>query len=74
MRTLVRSLVIKLAAICQLLKKYREDDCLVFCDVNTKKEVQVCSNHFHLLGSQLMEIPVEVSVLIWIKFLGVGTV
>jgi len=65
MRTLARSLVIKLAAIYLLLQKYREDHCLVFCEANTKK-VQVCSNHFQLLGNQLMECPVEVSVLIWI--------
>ena len=62
---LARRLVIKLAAIYQLLQNYREDHYLVFCEVNTKK-VQVCSNHLQLLGSELMEFPVEVSVLIWI--------
>ena len=65
MRTLARSLVIKLAAMYQLLQKYREDHCLVFCEANMIK-AQVCSNHFQLLENQLMEFLVEVTVLIWI--------
>ena len=62
MRTLARSLVIKLDVIYRLLHKYRENHCLVFCEANTKK-VQVCSNHLQLLENQLMEFHVEVSVL-----------